>query len=477
VQLTTLVRDIEVVGVRGDLDATEIESVEFDSRRTRPGALFCCVPGAHTDGHDHAAAAVDAGAVSLLCDHFLDFGVTQVQVAPGSVRPAMAAVASAFHGYPSRSLAMIGVTGTNGKTTVTQMVRSILDLAGMPTGVIGTLDGARTTPESPILQSLLARFRDDGRRAVAMEVSSHALTEHRVDSIIFDVAAFTNLSRDHLDHHRSMEHYFEAKACLFEPSRAKVAVVNVDDPYGRRLADRLGSGHVVEVHRTHATDIELKSGSSRFTWRGRSIELPLSGLFNVENALVAGAVATALGLGDDQVAEGLSSVSPVSGRMELVSGDLPFAVFVDYAHTPAGLDAALSSARHIAGSGRVISVFGCGGDRDQGKRPEMGTAARERSDVTIITSDNPRSEDPMAIIDQILRGSTGNADCRVVPDRAEAIRLAVQTAEAGDVVVIAGKGHESTQTIGGRIIPFDDRIEARRALDARGAADDGGDDR
>jgi UDP-N-acetylmuramoyl-L-alanyl-D-glutamate--2,6-diaminopimelate ligase len=234
---------------------------------------------------------------------------------------------------------------------------------------------------------------------------------------------------------------------------------------------------VVEVHRTHATDIELKSGSSRFTWRGRSIELPLSGLFNVENALVAGAVATALGLGDDQVAEGLSSVSPVSGRMELVSGDLPFAVFVDYAHTPAGLDAALSSARHIAGSGRVISVFGCGGDRDQGKRPEMGTAARERSDVTIITSDNPRSEDPMAIIDQILRGSTGNAVCRVVPDRAEAIRLAVQTAEAGDVVVIAGKGHESTQTIGGRIIPFDDRIEARRALDARGAADDGGDDR
>jgi UDP-N-acetylmuramoyl-L-alanyl-D-glutamate--2,6-diaminopimelate ligase len=475
-QMTTLVRDIEVVDVRGDLSATQVDSVEFDSRRARPGALFCCVPGDHTDGHDHAAQAVDAGAVSLLCDHFLDLEVTQVQVAPGSVRPAMAWVASAFHGYPSRSLTMVGVTGTNGKTTVTQMVKAILDLAGVATGVIGTLDGARTTPESPVLQGLLAGFRDEGRCAVAMEVSSHALTQFRVDGIVFDVAAFTNLSRDHLDHHRTMDQYFEAKARLFEPSRAKLAVVNVDDPYGRKLADRLGTA-VVKVKGTDATDVELGVGASRFHWHGRPVELPLSGRFNVDNALVAAAVASALGLSDDQVATGLGSVSAVSGRMELVSGDLPFAVFVDYAHTPAGLDAALSSARAIAGSGRVISVFGCGGDRDQGKRPEMGASASERSDVAIVTSDNPRSEDPLAIIDQILRGSTGPAERHVMADRAEAIRLAIRLADPGDVVVIAGQGHETTQTTGDRVLPFDDRVEARRAIDARAQTQPGGDDR
>jgi UDP-N-acetylmuramoyl-L-alanyl-D-glutamate--2,6-diaminopimelate ligase len=475
VQMTTLIRDIEVDAVRGEVTAIDVESVEFDSRQARPGALFCCVPGGHTDGHDHAAQAVDNGVVALLCDHFLDLGVTQVRVAPGSVRPAMAAVASAFHGHPSRDLAMIGVTGTNGKTTVTQMVRAILDRSGMATGVIGTLDGARTTPESPVLQGLLAGFRDDGRAAVAMEVSSHALTQHRVDSIVFDVAAFTNLSRDHLDHHRTMERYFEAKARLFEPSRAKVAVINVDDPYGRRLADELRAQHVLRVRHADASGVELGAGTSRFTWQGRSIELGLSGLFNVDNALMAAGVATALGLSEDQVADGLRTVSPVQGRMELVSDGRPFAVFVDYAHTPAGLDAALSSARSIAHGGRVICVFGCGGDRDQGKRPEMGATAARRSDVAIITSDNPRSEDPMAIIQQVLRGSTGHAARHVEPDRARAIRMAVEEAEAGDVVVIAGKGHESTQTIGDTSIPFDDRVEARRALDARFSAEATGD--
>jgi len=300
-----------------------------------------------------------------------------------------------------------------------------------------------------------------------MEVSSHALTQSRVDGIVFDVAAFTNLSRDHLDHHRTMEEYFAAKARLFEEHRARLCVINVDDPWGRRLADGLAPHRVVRVRRSDASEVLLSVGSSVFTWRGRPVTLPLSGAFNVDNALVAATVASSLGVDEDRIAEGLDSVPPVPGRMELVSAGQPFAVVVDYAHTPAGLDGALAAARGLAGPARVICVFGCGGDRDRGKRPEMGAAAAGRADVIVLTSDNPRSEDPVAIIGDIRSGMGDTVDPVVEPDRALAIRAAIGQARPGDVVLLAGKGHETTQVTGDLTVPFDDRIEAGRALAER----------
>jgi len=360
----------------------------------------------------------------------------------------------------------VGVTGTNGKTTVTHLIRSILSHDGRPAATIGTLDGERTTPEAPMLQRLLAELRDGGRQAVAMEVSSHALTQHRVDGMVFDVAAFTNLSRDHLDHHGTMEEYFTAKARLFDASRTRAVVVNVDDAWGRRLAGAIeGEGRaVVPVRRSDATDIVVSVGSSSFRWRGRQVTVPLSGLFNVDNALLAATVAVTLGHEVDRVVEGLAAAAPVPGRMEVVSMGPPFAVVVDYAHTPAGLDAALSSARELAAGHRVICVFGSGGDRDQGKRPAMGAAAARWSDVVVLTSDNPRSEDPGAIIDQVRAGVGHRAELVVEPDRALAIRAAVGMARAGDVVMVVGKGHETTQSLADRVVEFDDRVEVERAL-------------
>jgi UDP-N-acetylmuramoyl-L-alanyl-D-glutamate--2,6-diaminopimelate ligase len=468
--MTALIHDIDALEVRGDPVTTDVSSVEFDSRRVRAGSLFCCVPGAHTDGHTFAAEAVGLGATALLCERLLDVGVTQVRVAPGALRSSMAAVASAFYDHPSRALTMVGVTGTNGKTTVTHLVQAVLGHAGIPTGLVGTLAGERTTPESPDLQRLLAEFRDEGRGAVALEVSSHALTQHRADGIVFDVAAFTNLSRDHLDHHGSMEAYFAAKAALFEPGRSRSAVIYVDDPWGRRLAAELDGSRVVPVRRAEASDLVASVGQTSFRWRDRLVTMPLTGGFNVENALIAAAVATVLGIDEDTVAEGLAAAGPVPGRMEVVAEGPSISVIVDYAHTPAGLEAALTAARGL-GSARLVCLFGCGGDRDQGKRPQMGEVSSRLADVVVLTSDNPRSEDPMAIIGEIRAGLGAGTEVVVEPDRARAIRLAVGLAGPGDVVLLAGKGHESTQTAGGRTWPFDDRVESRRALAARTGED------
>ena len=464
VMVADLLDGVPVRDIRGDPAATPVTSVAFDSRLVGAGTLFCCVPGEHTDGHLHAADAVSRGATSLLCDHFLELAVTQVQVPTGSVRPAMARAAAAFWGHPDRKLEMVGVTGTNGKTTVTQLVGSILAAAGRSTAVIGTLGGTRTTPEAPDLQQYLAEYVADGLQTVVMEVSSHAITQHRVDAVQYEVAAFTNLSRDHLDHHGSMEAYFEAKAALFTADRCRHAVVFADDPWGARLLQRIEPDRGTAVRRDEATDVELSIGRSRFTWRGRTIDLPLTGRFNVDNALVAAAVATVLGVGADRVEEGLNATTVVPGRMEVVGAGAPVAVVVDYAHTPAGLDEALRAVRSLTGSGRVLCVFGCGGDRDTGKRPEMGSVATHVSDVVVLTSDNPRSEDPSAIIDAVRAGMDGPAAVRVEPDRALAIRLAVAEARPGDVVLVAGKGHEVTQTTGDATVPFDDRSEAAAAL-------------
>ena len=469
--MTALIHDIDALEVRGDPVTTDVRSVEFDSRRARAGSLFCCVPGAHTDGHAFAAEAVGRGATALLCERLLDLDVTQVRVAPGALRPSMATVASTFYGHPSRALTMVGVTGTNGKTTVTHLVQAVLEHAGIRTGLVGTLAGERTTPESPELQRRLAEFRDKGRGAVALEVSSHALTQHRTDGIVFDVAAFTNLSRDHLDHHGSMEAYFAAKAALFESGRARSAVIYVDDPWGRRLAAELDGPRLVPVRRAEASDLVTSVGRTSFRWRDRPVTMPLTGGFNVENALIAAAVATALGIDEDTVAGGLAAAGPVPGRMEVVAEGPPISVIVDYAHTPAGLEAALTAARGLSGSARLVCLFGCGGDRDQGKRPQMGEVSSRLADVVVLTSDNPRSEDPMAIIGEIRSGLHAGTEVVVEADRALAIGLAVGLAGPGDVVLLAGKGHETTQTAGGRSWPFDDRIEARRALAAASGED------
>jgi len=451
-----MLEEVDVVESRGDPADTEITSIEFDSRQVGPGALFCCLPGARGDGHDHAGEAVARGAAALLVERPLDLEVPQVVVRPGAARASMARVAGALFGYPARSLVAVGVTGTNGKTTVTHLLASVFEAAGWPTTVIGTLDGARTTPESAVLQRLLAEARDSGRRAAAMEVSSHALTQSRVDGIRFDAAVFTNLSHDHLDYHRTMESYFDAKASLFVPDRAALAVVNGDDTWGRRLLDQIAIASV-PYRASDATDVEASSGRTAFSWRGRRVELSLSGSLQVTNALAAATTAAALGVPEDTVVAGLRAAVPVPGRFEVVDSSSPATVVVDYAHTPDALAVALDSARRLAPGGKVICVFGCGGDRDHAKRPLMARVANAGADVVVVTSDNPRGEDPQSIIDEIVTGFDDRSSVIVEAERAAAIRRALELASSGDVVVVAGKGHETTIDAGGRRTPFDDR--------------------
>ncbi|HRW36614.1 MAG TPA: UDP-N-acetylmuramoyl-L-alanyl-D-glutamate--2,6-diaminopimelate ligase [Aquihabitans sp.] len=453
--------------VDGD-PATVVRRATHDSAVVGPGDLFCCVPGARHDGHDFAAGAVAAGASALLVERPLHLGVAEVRVA--SVRRAMGPVAAALEGFPAEHLDVIGVTGTNGKTTTTHLLAAILREAGVRCGVIGTLTGARTTPEAPLLQGELGAMRDDGCTAVAMEVSSHALDQHRVDGVRFRVAAFTNLSQDHLDYHGTMDAYFEAKARLFEPSRCELAVVDVDDPWGRRLADALDVP-VVACSLADASGLEVTATGSRFGWRGEPVELALPGRFNVANALVAASIAEALGIGPVPVAAGLSGAGVVAGRFERIDEGQPFLAAVDYAHTPDGLRRLLEAARELT-TGRVVLVFGAGGDRDRDKRPAMGEAAAELADVVVLTTDNPRGEDPAAIMAAVRRGMDGSAEVIEVPDRGHAISTGVAAARAGDVLLVAGKGHETTQTVGERTLPFDDRLVLREALLARRTTDD-----
>jgi len=467
--MTLLLDDIPVLESVGDPAAVDVSGVAHDSRQVQPGDLFCCLPGHGTDGHRFAAEAVGRGAVGLLCEQVLDLPVPQARVAAGQARPAMARVAAAFYGYPSRDLVMAAVTGTNGKTSVAHLLGAVLGHAGHPTTVLGTLSGARTTPEASDLQRTLADVRDrapaGSQPAVTMEVSSHALAQSRVDGIHFDVAVFTNLSHDHLDYHGTMESYFAAKASLFTPDRAVKGVVNAEDRWGRRLlAD--AKVPMVAVRADAATDVDLAVGRSTFTWRGHRVELSMTGAVNVHNAVMAAEAAVALGLDPAEVAAGLATAAPVPGRLEVVpSPDL--AVLVDYAHTPDGLAVALDEARRLAGGGRVVVVFGCGGDRDRAKRPMMGEVAVRLADRAYLTSDNPRHEDPAAIIDEVVAG-TGDAVATgrlvVDADRRRAIGQAVADARSGDVVVVAGKGHETVQEIGDRRLPFDDRVVVADAL-------------
>ncbi len=445
--------------VGADRSALAINDVEHDSRQVEPGSMFVCIPGEITDGHLHAAKAVEAGAVGLLVERPLALGVPEIVV--HDVRKVVGLVASMVHGDPSRGLDVVGVTGTNGKTTTVRLVASLVDELGGSAAEIGTLTGVRTTPEAPELQRHLAAAKHAGHDVVAMEVSSHALDLHRVDGTRFKVAAFTNLGVDHLDHHGGLDAYFEAKARLFDPALSEMAVVNVASPEGRRLADRL-TIPVVEID-DGATDLtHLGPLTSRFQWRDFDVELPLGGAFNVANAVLAAEIVVALGRSPSAVAEGLARVPAVPGRFESIDEGQTFTVIVDYAHTPDGLEAVLEAARGVTTKSLIV-VFGAGGDRDRGKRPQMGDVVRHLADRVVVTSDNPRNEPPEAIISGIVSGMDRPPEL-IEPDRRTAIRHALAGARRGDVVLIAGKGHEATQTIGETAHDFDDRLVARAEL-------------
>jgi UDP-N-acetylmuramoyl-L-alanyl-D-glutamate--2,6-diaminopimelate ligase len=464
----------------------------YDSRRVGDGSLFFCVPGERVDGHEFGAQAVGAGAVALVVERELELGVAQVVV--DDARAAMAPIAARFWRDPTKELRVVGITGTNGKTTTAFLVREILEAAGMRCGLLGTVkqvvggveeEVERTTPEAIDLQAAFRRMVDRGDEACVMEVSSHALALHRADAIHFDVALFTNLTQDHLDFHADMEEYFASKRRLFEIG-PRVSVVNLDDPCGRRLAGEFEcdtfSAEGDEEADYLARDVSFDASGSSFSVSSHPRRLasvytgepPLDGVeevrttlpghFNVANALAAYVAARALDVEPGSAAVALADAKPPPGRFEPISEGQPFAVFVDYAHTPDSLENVLRAARSVT-AGKLIVVFGAGGDRDRDKRPKMGRVGAELSDLAVITSDNPRSEDPAAIVAEVTAGAEGRGEAEIEVDRRGAIALALSRAGAGDTVVIAGKGHEQGQEFeDGRTIPFDDRAVALEEL-------------
>jgi UDP-N-acetylmuramoyl-L-alanyl-D-glutamate--2,6-diaminopimelate ligase len=452
-QLAAVLDPVEVAA-GGPVEVTDLV---YDARHATTGALFFCVPGQRVDGHEFASQAVSNGAVALVVERRLEIDVPQVVVR--DARLAMAPAAAAFFGEPTEELELLGVTGTSGKTTTSFLLFAILAAAGRRPGLVGTIEARvggerrgveRTTPEAIDLQRLFREMLDAGDRSCAMEASSHASELHRLDNVRFRTLVFTNLSQDHLDFHPDMESYFQAKRRLFFTEPRPVAVVNVGDEYGRRLADDLPDAITFTSDDASALD---------------GIDLKLRGRFNVENALGALHSARALRIDDAAIKRGLESVRGVPGRFEAVDEGQPFHVIVDYAHKPGALENVLRAARELAAGNRVIVVMGAGGDRDRGKRPQMGRLASELADLTIVTSDNPRSEDPEAIISEIVVGTVGPVEVEI--DRGTAIARALEVARDGDVVLIAGKGAEQGQQFADRTIPFDDRQAARDALGGR----------
>jgi UDP-N-acetylmuramoyl-L-alanyl-D-glutamate--2,6-diaminopimelate ligase len=469
---SALVRLAEVAGgqVVGDATVT-VSDATHDSRQVGAGTLYVAMRGATRDGHEFVGEAVSAGSPAVCVDHGVETTVPQLLV--DDTRRALAPISAEVHGHPSLELQLLGVTGTNGKTTVTHLLEAIGGAAGRISGLIGTVQtrvggrlipNPRTTPEASDFQRILRLMADAGATLVAAEISSHALALRRVDSTRFAVGAFTNLTQDHLDFHNDMESYFEAKAHLIEI--AEKAVIWIDDPYGRRLLGMrpdsltVGSQGAVRAERVESA---LEGSRFRLVLPDARVEvaLPIAADFNVANALVAAACAWTVGIGPDEIAQGLAQVAPVPGRFELVAQGPPAPVIVDYAHTPDGIANAVAAARRLT-TGRVIVVFGAGGDRDTGKRRQMGEAASS-ADVVIVTSDNPRSEDPAAIVGQVMEGVSNDQRMQVV-DRREAIRAALAVAQSGDMVLVLGRGHERGQEIGGRTLPFDDRQVVRDEL-------------
>jgi len=477
-ELERLVAALAPEAVLGSADPVEVRDLAYDARAVTPGAAFFAVPGEWADGHQFAEEAVANGAAVLVVERAVQPAVPQLVVP--SARAAMATAADVFFGEPTRDLEVAGVTGTSGKTTTAFLLHSVLEAAGRKPGLLGTVESrvggdvrpvVRTTPEAIDLQRTFREMLDAGDRSVALEASSHASVLHRLDRVRFDALVFTNLSQDHLDFHPSMEEYFAAKRRLFTGAAPPPAAVNIGDVRGRNLAEELADMNrapLVTYGLTPDAEIrpeslELGPTGARFTAGGFEIRSQLRGRFNVENVLGVVAAGILLDIEEEAIAAGIAALEGVPGRFEAVDEGQPFSVVVDYAHKPDALDNVLRTARELA-DGRVVLVFGAGGDRDRQKRPLMGKVARDLADVVIVTSDNPRSEDPLAIIQDVLQGT--GTDVEIDPDRRSAIGRAIEVAAPGDVVVIAGKGHEQGQEVGGEKLPFDDRVVAREALRA-----------
>jgi len=477
-KLSALLKVIETLEVGGSTDV-EISEVVSDSRRARPGSLFVAIPGLRQDGWDYADDALARGAVAVVAERKLRGTKAACAVRVGDARLAVALLAGAIHGHPADRLCMVGITGTNGKTTTAYMMRDVLRAGGREPALLGTVEyriGARvipavqTTPDAPVLHAMLAQSLSAGCTSAVMEVSSHALDQRRTAGIEFDAAVFTNLTRDHLDYHRDMDCYFRAKAALFESlaqgRKRGTAIVNRDDPHGAKLLDRIDAG-VARVSYgmdgaadVVADEIRLSPEGSIFhvqtPWGSHRVDLRLLGRFNIANALATIATAGALGLDLDATVDALSGITLVPGRLEPVPTGKGVHVFVDYAHTDDALLHVLTTLREIAVH-RLIVVFGCGGDRDRSKRPLMGAVAAQLADCVVVTTDNPRSEIPSSIIADILGGIEERQHVEAIEDRRLAIARALETACAGDIVLIAGKGHENFQQFANKTVPFDDR--------------------
>lgn len=461
-------------------EETQILSLCSDSRQVQPGALFFCTPGLKMDAHDFAPQAVEKGAVALVVERELPIDVPQVLVE--DVRMAISHVACEFFDHPARKMLVIGITGTKGKTTSSFLIKSILEAAGKKTGLVGTvcsmigdevIPSNLTTPDPIMMQTLLGRMVDAGCQAVVMEVSAHALVQHRMAGVKFDVGAFSNFSQDHLDYFKDMDHYFDAKMRFFDPEMTKHIVYNADDERVAEGFKKLGrealSVGIRDDSDVYANDIEISERGCSFlmTWHKQfriSISLKLAGIFNVYNALLAAGVCICAGVDPEAIRSGLEEVRAVPGRIELLETGTPYRVILDYAHSPDSLENILKAVRETT-KGRMIALFGCGGNRDTAKRPIMGEIAGELADFCVLTSDNPRNEDPMAILAEIEEGikSTG-CEYVVIENRREAIRYALKNAQSGDVIVLAGKGHETYQEICGVKHPFDEKIVVAELL-------------
>lgn len=489
-EMAELVKNLPAQVVKGDISELRVDGIAYDSRKVQPGFVFVCIEGFKTDGHNYVDSAVNNGATVIVAAKDVDVpeGVPLLLVA--NTREALALLGAAFYGYPSRSLTMIGITGTNGKTTTTYLIEEILKENGKKVGLIGTIKNkigdielpvTNTTPESLDLQQLLAEMRDAGVSHVVMEVSSHALELDRVAGVEYDLAIFTNITQDHLDFHENMEKYLAAKTKLFSSlgkstgkDQPKYGIINVDDPESDKIIAQT-TASVITYGITKKADVQAKNIDLRAEGVAFEVETPrggmglslnITGLFNVSNTLAAVAAAVALGFPLDSVKIAMERVPGVAGRLEKVDAGQDFTVLVDYAHTPDSLENILKAAREFT-RGRIITVFGCGGDRDRTKRPVMGAVSARLSDYTVLTSDNPRSEEPQAILAEIETGVSpliGKDKYTVIPDRREAIGFALKIAEPQDTVLIAGKGHETYQVVGDRVLPFDDREAARELL-------------
>lgn len=445
-------------------DDVTVSGITQDSRDVEPGDVYCCVRGENFDGHSFVQEAVTSGALALITDRDVKDAPPHVSIIRvQDVRQFIGPFAASLFGSPTRDLQMVGVTGTNGKTTTTAMISSIVESAGISVRQLGTLTGARTTPEAIDLQAQLRSWAQEGVKCVVMEVSSHALVQHRVGGVMFDVAVFTNIGRDHLDFHGTEEAYFAAKAMLFSEHQSRCGVVNIDDPKGMLLRDAM-SIPMVGFSASDAHNVTMQFDAVSYRWNNHDIEVPMGGSFTLMNSLAAATAARTLGLDMKAISQGLRSMASVPGRFESLPHGLGFGVIVDYAHTPESLESLLHSVKKVC-TGRIIVVFGCGGNRDAGKRPLMGEIAASIADVVFVTSDNPRNENPDVIINEIITGiSSPHAQVERIIDRAQAIESAIFAARRDDIVVIAGKGHETTQEIAGVFHPFSDVDVASKVL-------------